>query len=87
MAHLDRRSVQRRATAKQWDNDALSSAARSYANGNSLAHSADEFDIDPSTIANRLRKLAYRSGPARMNLNSHSEPVISTTTRATVPAL
>ena len=65
MAHLNRRSVQRRATAKQWDDDALSRAARSYANGNSLAHIADEFDIDPSTVANRLRKARVPIRPRR----------------------
>lgn len=40
MAHLNRRNVQRRAAAKEWDDDTLSHAARSYANGNSLAHIA-----------------------------------------------
>jgi hypothetical protein len=65
MAHLNRRSEQRRAAAKEWDDDALGRAARSYANGNSLAHIADEFGIDPSTVTNRLRKARIPIRPRR----------------------
>ena len=56
IAHLNRRGVQRRLVAKQWDDDALSEAARSYANGASLADIAKQNDLDPQTVANRLRR-------------------------------
>lgn len=56
MAHLDRRTVQRRLVAKQWDDDALAMAARSYANGHSLADIANQHALDPQTVANRLRR-------------------------------
>ena len=65
MAHLDRRNVQRRATAKEWDDDALSGAARSYANGYSLAHIADQFGVDPKTVANRFRRAGVPIRPRR----------------------
>jgi hypothetical protein len=56
MAHLARRGVQRRAVAKQWDHKKLASAARSYADGSSLAMIAARFGLDPSTVANRFRR-------------------------------
>jgi DNA-binding CsgD family transcriptional regulator len=65
MAHLDRRSVRRRATAKEWNDDALSRAAASYADGRSLACIADEFGLDPSTVANCLRKAGVPIRPRR----------------------
>jgi hypothetical protein len=65
MAHLDRRAVQRRATAKQWDPQTLTSAARSYADGSSLATIAAQFGLDPSTVANRLRRAGIKIRPRR----------------------
>ena len=65
MAHLDRRDVQRRATAKHWDYDALAAAARSYAGGDSLARIADQYGLDPQTVANRLRKAGVAIRPRR----------------------
>jgi len=49
IAHLDRRDVERRAIAKQWDHETLTSAARRYADGLSLADIAAQFGLDPST--------------------------------------
>ncbi len=63
MAHLDRRNVQRRVAVREWDDDALSRAARSYADGSSLAHIGDQFGIDPQTVANRLRRAGVAIRP------------------------
>jgi hypothetical protein len=52
MAHLDRRHVQRRRVAKQWDDDALAAAADAYALGHSLEQIANQHDLDPQTVAN-----------------------------------
>ena len=65
IAHLDRRSVQRRATAKQWDHETLASAARTYQNGSSLADIAEQHDLDPQTVANRLRRAGVTIRPRR----------------------
>jgi Transposase len=65
MAHLDRRGVQRRAVAKQWDHKKLASAARSYAAGSSLATIAAQFGLDPSTVANRFRRAGVPIRPRR----------------------
>ena len=65
MAHLDRREVQRRATAKQWDLETLASAARTYQSGSSLADIAAHFELDPSTVANRLRRAGVPIRPRR----------------------
>jgi hypothetical protein len=54
--HLNRQGVERRAVAKQWDHKTLASAARSYADGSSLAHIAAQLGLDPSTVANRFRR-------------------------------
>jgi hypothetical protein len=65
MAHLNRRNVKRRAATKEWDADALSRAARSYAGGSSLAYIGAEFGIDPQTVANRLRNAGIPIRPRR----------------------
>jgi AraC-like DNA-binding protein len=65
MAHLDRRGVQRRAVAKQWDHKKLTSAARTYTDGSSLATIAAQFGIDPSTVANRFRQAGVPIRPRR----------------------
>jgi hypothetical protein len=65
MAHLDRRGVQRRSVAKQWDHKKLASAARSYADGSSLATIAAQFGLDPSTVANRFRRAGVSIRPRR----------------------
>jgi transposase-like protein len=65
LAHLDRRGVQRRATAKQWDHETLASAARSYENGSSLADIAEQHGLDPQTVANRLRRAGVTIRPRR----------------------
>lgn len=65
MAHLDRRGVQRRAVAKQCDNTTLASAARSYADGSSLATIAAQFGLDPSTVAYRFRRAGVAIRPRR----------------------
>jgi AraC-like DNA-binding protein len=65
MAQLDRRGVQRRAVAKQWDHKQLASAARSYADGSSLATIAAQFGLDPSTVANRFRQAGIPIRPRR----------------------
>ena len=56
MAHLDRRQVQRRRVAKQWDDDTLAAAADAYSEGHSLAQIANQHGLDPQTVANRLRR-------------------------------
>lgn len=63
MAHLDRRHVQRRLVAKQWDDDALAAAANSYALGSSLADIASEHNLDPKTVANRFRRAGVTIRP------------------------
>jgi DNA-binding CsgD family transcriptional regulator len=63
IAHLDRRGVERRATSKQWDPQTLTSAARSYADGSSLADIAAQLGLDPSTVANRFRRVGIRIRP------------------------
>jgi transposase-like protein len=63
MAHLDRRHVQRRLAAKQWDDATLAGAAASYAKGYSLAHIAHHHDLDPQTVANRLRRAGVAIRP------------------------
>ena len=65
IAHLDRRGVQRRAIAKQWDHEALASAARTYQSGSSLADIAAQFGLDPSTVANRFRRAGVAIRPRR----------------------
>jgi DNA-binding CsgD family transcriptional regulator len=65
MAHLDRRHVQRRNVAKQWDHDALAAAADAYASGASLAAIAKTHDLDPQTVANRLRHAGIKIRPRR----------------------
>jgi DNA-binding CsgD family transcriptional regulator len=65
IAHLDRRGVQRRALLKQWDHKTLNRAARSYADGSSLATIAEQFGIDPSTVANRFRRAGVPIRPRR----------------------
>jgi DNA-binding CsgD family transcriptional regulator len=65
IAHLDRRGVQRRAIAKQWDHETLTSAARTYQNGYSLADIAAQFGLDPSTVANRFRRAGVPIRPRR----------------------
>jgi transposase-like protein len=65
MAHLDRRGVQRRATTKQWDHETLTSASRTYQNGSSLADIAEQHDLDPQTVANRLRRAGVPIRPRR----------------------
>jgi len=56
IAHLNRQSVERRAVARQWDDNTLASAARTYADGSSLADIAAHFGLGPSTVANRFRR-------------------------------
>ncbi len=56
IAHLNRQGVERRSVAKQWEHKTLASAARSYADGSSLADVAARFGVDPSTVANRFRR-------------------------------
>jgi lambda repressor-like predicted transcriptional regulator len=56
LAHLDRRGVQRRSFPKSWDLETLTSAARRYANGSSLADIAAQYGLGPSTVANRFRR-------------------------------
>jgi transposase-like protein len=65
MAHLDRRHVQRRRVAKQWDQDALATAADAYNEGHSLAQIANQHDLDPQTVANRLRRAGIKIRPRR----------------------
>jgi AraC-like DNA-binding protein len=65
IAHLDRRGVERRATSKQWNHKTLTSAARSYADGSSLADVAAQFGLDPSTVANRFRRAGIPIRPRR----------------------
>jgi hypothetical protein len=65
MAQLNRRAVQRRATAKQWDAVALAAAAGSYADGTSLADIANQHGLDPQTVANRLRRAGTPIRPRR----------------------
>ena len=65
MAHLDRRRVQRRNVAKQWDDDALAAAADTYTEGASLAAIAKTHDLDPQTVANRLRRAGITIRPRR----------------------
>jgi hypothetical protein len=63
MAHLDRRQVQRRLVATQWDDDALAAAAGSYALGDSLADIARQHKLDPKTVANRFRQAGVTIRP------------------------
>lgn len=65
IAHLDRRGVERRAIAKQWDDAARTVAARTYDKGHSLAYIATEFGLDPSTVAHRLRRAGVHMRPRR----------------------
>jgi DNA-directed RNA polymerase specialized sigma24 family protein len=65
MAHVDRRRVQRRRVAKQWDDDALATAADAYTDGHSLARIANQHDLDPQTVANRLRRAGIKIRPRR----------------------
>ncbi len=63
MAHLNRRNMQRRGAAKLWDDEVLAAAARSYTNGDSLAHIASQHAVDPQTVANRLRRAGVAIRP------------------------
>jgi predicted DNA binding protein len=65
MAHLDRHHVQRRSVAKHWDDDALAAAADAYTEGASLAAIAKPHDLDPQTVANRLRRAGIKIRPRR----------------------
>jgi hypothetical protein len=65
IAHLNRHGVERRAVAKQWGHKTLASAARSYADGSSLADLAAQFGLDPSTVANRFRRAGIPIRPRR----------------------
>jgi hypothetical protein len=65
MAHLDRRDVQRRRVANQWDNDALAAATDSYAKGYSLADIASQHGLDPQTVGDRLRRAGIPIRPRR----------------------
>ena len=65
MAHLDRRHVQRRRVAKQWDDGALATVADAYAEGYSLAAIANQHDLDPQTVGNRLRRAGIKIRPRR----------------------
>jgi hypothetical protein len=65
IAHLDRRGIERRAIATQWDHQTLTLAARNYADGSSLADIAAQFGLDPSTVANRFRRAGIPIRPRR----------------------
>jgi DNA-binding CsgD family transcriptional regulator len=65
IAHLNRRGVERRAISKQWDHKTFTRAARSYADGSSLADIAAQFGLDPSTVANRFRRAGIPIRPRR----------------------
>jgi hypothetical protein len=52
-------------TSKQWNHKTLTSAARSYADGSSLADVAAQFGLDPSTVANRFRRAGIPIRPRR----------------------
>ena len=65
IAHLNRQGVERRSVAKQWEHKTLASAARSYADGSSLATIAAQFGLDPSTVANRFRRAGVDIRPRR----------------------
>ena len=43
----------------------LATAARSYADGSSLANLAAQFGLDPSTVANRFRRAGIPIRPRR----------------------
>ena len=65
IAHLNRRNVERRVIARQWDASTLKAAARRYTQGGSLAQLGAEFGVDAKTIAKRLRAAGVPIRPRR----------------------